>query len=149
MTILFVYCGLKRSTNPFSELLSNSRFSNQDINRGISNLKKDKLSFLYPFCLIAHDHCFGKKVGLMHLQKISTHVSLRNPHRLTWVDTFCNTWISWLSKDNSNMARKFGSIHTVQRIGFTHSHTMAPFDAPGKQASWKLSFSHSVFYIFE
>ena len=43
----------------------------------------------------------------------------------------------------------------------THSHTMTPFDAPGKQAYWKhcqekenlhvmsnFSFSHSVFYLF-
>ena len=42
----------------------------------------------------------------------------------------------------------------------THSHTMTPFDAPGKQAFWKLwekeklletsnfSFSHSDFYLF-
>ena len=42
----------------------------------------------------------------------------------------------------------------------THSHTMTPFDAPGKQAFWKhwekeklivtsnFSFSHCVFYLF-
>ena len=42
----------------------------------------------------------------------------------------------------------------------THSHTMTPFDTPGKQAFWKhwekekllvmsnFSFSHSVFYPF-
>ena len=51
--------------------------------------------------------------------------------------------------------------HTVyQRDGLTHSHTMTPFDAPGKQAFWKhwkrekllvmsnFSFSHIVFYPF-
>ena len=44
--------------------------------------------------------------------------------------------------------------------GLTHSHTMTPFDAPGKQAFWKhwekekllitsnFSFTHSVFYLF-
>ena len=30
----------------------------------------------------------------MHLQKVSTHVSLRRMRRLTWVDTFCN-WINF------------------------------------------------------
>ena len=26
---------------------------------------------------------------LMHLKKVSIHVSLRSPRRLTWVETFC------------------------------------------------------------
>ena len=33
-----------------------------------------------------HTGLFGKV--LMHLQTVLTHVSLRNPRRLTWVDTF-------------------------------------------------------------
>ena len=49
--------------------------------------------------------------------------------------------------------------HTQFVNPLTHSHTMTPFDAPGKEAFWKLwekgkllvtsnfSFSHSVFYL--
>ena len=50
--------------------------------------------------------------------------------------------------------------YTDFRGYLTHSHTMTPFDAPGKQAFWKhwekkkllvtsnFTFSHSVFYLF-
>ena len=41
------------------------------------------------------------KEGLMHLRKVSAHVSLR---RLTWAETFRYVRISCVSKDNSNAA---------------------------------------------
>ena len=34
-----------------------------------------------------NDPCSVKR-GLMHLLKISTHIRLRSPHRLTWVEIF-------------------------------------------------------------
>ena len=41
--------------------------------------------------------------GLMHLlkEKVSTHVSLLNPRRLTWIETFCHWWILSACKDHS------------------------------------------------
>ena len=56
------------------------------------------------------------KRGLNNLQK-HRYTSLRNRRRLTYVETFtCDFFLC-----------------------LTHSHTMTPFDAPGKHAFWKYS----------
>ena len=59
-----------------------------------------------------------------------------------------------------DFGKKNGTISTGKVAILTHSHTMTPFDAPGKQAFWKhremekllvtsnFSFSHSVFYPY-
>ena len=44
---------------------------------------------------------FCVKEVLMHLRKLSTHVSLRSQRRLTWVETFCYISNFCMSKDNS------------------------------------------------
>ena len=41
-----------------------------------------------------------EKVGLLHLRKLSTHVSQRSLRRLTWAETFRYLLIFWVSKDN-------------------------------------------------
>ena len=48
------------------------------------------LSLWYDFIHLSHDL---EKGGLMHLQKVSTQVSLR---RQALVETGCCIWISWL-----------------------------------------------------
>ena len=41
------------------------------------------------------------KGGLMHLRKVSTHVSQRSPRRLTWAETFRYFWIFCMSEHDS------------------------------------------------
>ena len=43
-----------------------------------------------------------KNGGLMDLRKVSTHVSLRSPRRLTWAETFRYLFFFSMSKDCSS-----------------------------------------------
>ena len=52
--------------------------------------------------------------GLMHLRKISTHVSLRRLRRLTWADTFRYLFIFCMSKNHS--ASRFSRLFDKYRI---------------------------------
>ena len=51
-----------------------------------------------------------EKKGLNTLQKVSTQVSLRNPRRLIWVDTFCYGSVFFPSTDKCTI-----SFNTVGR----------------------------------
>ena len=61
-------------------------------------------------------------------KKASSQVSLR---RLTWIDAFCH-W-TFLCMTKVQHTSWFGGW-----LYLTHSHTMTPFDAPGKHDLWKL-----------
>ena len=43
--------------------------------------------YLFIYLLLTYEPC-SVKGGLMHLRKVPTHVSLRSPRRLIWVDSF-------------------------------------------------------------
>ena len=63
-------------------------FSVIDTDEFIVPVNQSVTSFVELMASI-YELCCVEKGVLIHLQKVSNHVSLRSPRRLTWVDTFC------------------------------------------------------------
>ena len=67
--------------------------------------------------------CYMEKGTFGHLRKLPSRTSLPSPHRLIQ-DATLHFYVIFL----------FWACLLYHQIQLTHSHTMTPFDVPGKQA---------------